>query len=606
LKNFVPSSKTVNSTGAKKNPNRLVRRCDFNQSTLLTLVLAVIGALALVACKTSYYRDKTDRDVYAILDQIQADLFGKEEDFTIDTRYSERDVDQVTREEILADRSLQQAMEINVDRALELAIEGSREYQTQKESLYLSALGLSETEFVFSPQFLATAGADYTDPQGGGDSLGGVSSRLSVSQFMRTGGRISANLARDLTRFYVGSPRQQVSDAISFNLSQPLLRGFGSRVAAENLRQSERNVIYAIRDFNHYQNQFAVQKVLDYFRLLRGRDIIRNSFADYQSRTNETARLVEQLEAGRVSTVDLGEIQQAELTSKNNYINAIASYGTDLDSFKIDLGLPLGIDLKLDDSALENITKAGLPLLELDAERAFELAIEYSWPLMNQIDQFEDSKRKVYVAANRLKPGLDFFANASLSDSNDSINQYASFDSDNVRTSMGFELDIPINRFSERNQYRTTLINFERALRNLGLALDNKRNAIRLALRNLKQYEQNYEIQKISMELASKRVTGASLTYQAGRATVDQIVRAQDNLVAARNALSTTMVNYIGARMNLLLEIGILRADREDFWISQDAVVVDLKSEQLPPRGESIAPTENNPQLLKTPDQLFQ
>jgi outer membrane protein TolC len=606
LKNFVPSSKTVNSTGAKKNPNRLVRRCDFNQSTLLTLVLAVIGALALVACKTSYYRDKTDRDVYAILDQIQADLFGKEEDFTIDTRYSERDVDQVTREEILADRSLQQAMEINVDRALELAIEGSREYQTQKESLYLSALGLSETEFVFSPQFLATAGADYTDPQGGGDSLGGVSSRLSVSQFMRTGGRISANLARDLTRFYVGSPRQQVSDAISFNLSQPLLRGFGSRVAAENLRQSERNVIYAIRDFNHYQNQFAVQKVLDYFRLLRGRDIIRNSFADYQSRTNETARLVEQLEAGRVSTVDLGEIQQAELTSKNNYINAIASYGTDLDSFKIDLGLPLGIDLKLDDSALEDITKAGLPLLELDAERAFELAIEYSWPLMNQIDQFEDSKRKVYVAANRLKPGLDFFANASLSDSNDSINQYASFDSDNVRTSMGFELDIPINRFSERNQYRTTLINFERALRNLGLALDNKRNAIRLALRNLKQYEQNYEIQKISMELASKRVTGASLTYQAGRATVDQIVRAQDNLVAARNALSTTMVNYIGARMNLLLEIGILRADREDFWISQDAVVVDLKSEQLPPRGESIAPTENNPQLLKTPDQLFQ
>lgn len=583
-----------------------MRRCDFNQSTLLTLVLAVIGALALVACKTSYYRDKTDRDVYAILDQIQADLFGKEEDFTIDTRYSERDVDEVTREEILADRSLQQAMEINVDRALELAIEGSREYQTQKESLYLSALGLSETEFVFSPQFLATAGADYTDPQGGGDSLGGVSSRLSVSQFMRTGGRISANLARDLTRFYVGSPRQQVSDAISFNLSQPLLRGFGSRVAAENLRQSERNVIYAIRDFNHYQNQFAVQKVLDYFRLLRGRDIIRNSFADYQSRTNETARLVEQLEAGRVSTVDLGEIQQAELTSKNNYINAIASYGTDLDSFKIDLGLPLGIDLKLDDSALENITKAGLPLLELDAERAFELAIEYSWPLMNQIDQFEDSKRKVYVAANRLKPGLDFFANASLSDSNDSINQYASFDSDNVRTSMGFELDIPINRFSERNQYRTTLINFERALRNLGLALDNKRNAIRLALRNLKQYEQNYEIQKISMELASKRVTGASLTYQAGRATVDQIVRAQDNLVAARNALSTTMVNYIGARMNLLLEIGILRADREDFWISQDAVVVDLKSEQLSQRPEAITPTENNPQLLKTPDQLFQ
>jgi hypothetical protein len=58
--------------------------------------------------------------------------------------------------------------------------------------------------------------------------------------------------------------------------------------------------------------------------------------------------------------------------------------------------------------------------------------------------------------------------------------------------------------------------------------------------------------------------------------------------------------------MNLLLEIGILRADREDFWISQDAVVVDLKSEQLSQRPEAITPADNNPQLLKTPDQLFQ
>ena len=282
----------------------------------------------LMACKTSYYRDKTDKDVYTILDKIQSDLFGNEDPFAIDTPYSDRPPDDISSDEILAGRNLKEVLEIDVDRALEIAIESSREYQNQKESLYLSALSLSETEFVFSPQFLATAGADYTDPKGDGDPSMGISGQLSVSQLFRAGGRISANLTRDLTRFYVGNPRQGVSDAISLNLSQPLLRGFGSRVAAENLRQAERNVIYAIRDFNHYQNEFAVGKVQDYFRLLRGRDIIRNSYVDYQSRTNETARLVEQLDAGRVSNVDLGEIQQAELTSKNNYINAFHGYTT--------------------------------------------------------------------------------------------------------------------------------------------------------------------------------------------------------------------------------------------------------------------------------------
>jgi hypothetical protein len=108
-------------------------------------------------------------------------------------------------------------------------------------------------------------------------------------------------------------------------------------------------------------------------------------------------------------------------------------------------------------------------LLDIDPEYAFELALEYSWPLMNDIDRFEDSKRKVYVAANRLKTGIDFFADASLS--SDRPTDYTSFDPDDIRAGMGVELDLPINRFRERNQYRSTIISFEAALRRLSLAL---------------------------------------------------------------------------------------------------------------------------------------
>lgn len=622
------------------------------QSNALTALWVVVFSMALVACKTSYYKKKTDKEVYNIVENIETALFGKSPDFTIETDYSDRAPDEIPSEEIIEDRGHQETFEIGVDQALELAIENSRRYQDEKETLYLTALSLSQNRFAFSPQFLARAGYDITRPptdpdpssvvegppnpefldesegvqgidpardfitgynlesetvslgeaqelpEGNGRLNGSLNSRLSVSQALKSGGSITASLTRDLFRFYVGDPRRNVTEAISLNLTQPLLRGFGSRVVAENLKQAERNVIYAIRDFNHFQNQFAVDTVMNYFSLLRGRDIIRNSFADYQSRTNETARLTEQLDAGRVSTVDLGEIQQAELGSRNSYINSIASYGTDLDQFKINLALPVGSDLKLDDEALTEITRQGLPLLDMDAEYAFELALEYSWPLMNSIDQYEDAKRKVYVAANRLKPGIDFFADFSSDD-------YTKFDSENIRTSMGVELDLPVNRFSERVNYRQTLISFQAALRRLGLALDEKRNTIRRALRNLKQFEQNYQIQKVSMELAAKRVTGASLTYQAGRATVDQIVRAQDNLVSARNALSTTMVNYLGARMNLLLEIGILRTDREQFWISEDAVIVDLAS-STDHDVDASEPQLSDPSTLMTPDQLFQ
>ena len=140
-----------------------------NKSTSLVTSWVVLVSIFLVACKSSYYKKKADKNTYGILEKIQNDLFGKKDPFTIDTPYSDRSPDEVSSQEILAERDLREIMEIDVDRALEIAIASSREYQSQKESLYLSALSLSETEFVFSPQFLATAGADYTNPKGDGD-----------------------------------------------------------------------------------------------------------------------------------------------------------------------------------------------------------------------------------------------------------------------------------------------------------------------------------------------------------------------------------------------------------------------------------------------------
>lgn len=574
-----------------------------NKPNRWIFLAAAVCCSVLVACKSSYYKKKTDKDVYSIIEQIETDLFGQSSEFTVDTRYSERLPEDISSQEIIDDRNYKEEKYIDINTSIDLAIQSSREYQNQKESLYLTALSLSETEFVFSPNFLARSTASG-DRGNNGERSGGVNSRLSVNQALRTGGNIGASFANDLLKFYTGNPRRSAVSTISVNLFQPLLRGAGRRVAAENLKQAERNVAYAIRDFSHFQNEFAVGTVLDYFRLLQNKDIIRNRYLDYQSRTNQTVRLNRRLDAGLETSVYIGQAQQSELSTRNAYINVIANYQTTLDRFKINLGLPLGVDLNLDDSALESLSREGLPLLDIDPEYAFELALEYSWPLMNDIDRFEDSKRKVYVAANRLKTGIDFFADASLS--SDRPTDYTSFDPDDIRAGMGVELDLPINRFRERNQYRSTIISFEAALRRLSLALDNKRNQIRLGLRNLKQFEQNYQIQKLAVQLADERVTGADLNYQAGRATLRDIQDAQDDLVAARNSLITLVVDYLEARMSLLLDIGVLRTQGNAFWIDEAAIVVDLNMRQLKSEDPPIDAEEdsNNP-ALPTPEELF-
>jgi hypothetical protein len=138
------------------------------------------------------------------------------------------------------------------------------------------------------------------------------------------------------------------------------------------------------------------------------------------------------------------------------------------------------------------------------------------------------------------------------------------------------------------------------------LALDNKRNQIRLGLRNLKQFEQNYQIQKLAVQLADERVTGADLNYQAGRATLRDIQDAQDDLVAARNSLITLVVDYLEARMSLLLDIGVLRTKGNAFWIDEAAIIVDLNTRQLKSEESPIdAEEDSNNSALPTPEELF-
>ena len=60
---------------------------------------------------------------------------------------------------------------------------------------------------------------------------------------------------------------------------------------------------------------------------------------------------------------------------------------------------------------------AGLLPVGISDEGGYELAAAKRLDLLNVIDKFEDAKRKVYVARDKLRPGLLFTAGAALNNS---------------------------------------------------------------------------------------------------------------------------------------------------------------------------------------------
>jgi outer membrane protein TolC len=286
------------------------------------------------------------------------------------------------------------------------------------------------------------------------------------------------------------------------------------------------------------------------------------------------------------------------LSARSRYIIAVEGYQRNMDQFNITLGLPLGHQLNLDEKAMEEIDALGLLAVPIAEKEGFGLALTNRLDLINQIDIFEDSQRKIKIAADRLKADLNIVSSASLE--SERPTDYAEFDINDYRASVGLQLDLPIDRLLERNAYRSSLLAFERQIRTLALFLDNVRNAIREDLRTLEQARQNYEIQRVAQDLAGRRVDNMRILQQAGQAIIRDVLDAQSDLLSANNAVTLTLLNYHLTRLRLLRDLGIMKSDDEKFWL-KDHITLYKGAAAAAQAKATGASTE-----LIPPDKLFE
>ncbi len=548
-----------------------------------------LAALLFAGCEAAKFRDAADAEVYGILKQRGTDVLGAEQDYGIGTEWSGRAPDAIPPAEIITARFNDNARVLTLNAALGMAITNNRAYQLQKETLYLSALSLTGTrhKFVWQP---TKSTADLGIVRESDKGLKGDSDLdLTFSKLFKTGGTLTATLANDLVLYFNGKPK--VPD-ITLKLTQPLLRGAGRAIAEEVLTQAERDVVYAVRNFSHYQKTFAIETVSEYFRILQKKDSVRNSYSNYQNLQASRARAEAMVEAQRLPKFQVDQARQEELSSRVKYLAAVEGYRAALDAFKQRLGLPLGEDLKLDDTALRELVQTGLTPLELNARNGYLIAVTNRLDMLNQIDKYEDSQRKVRVSADALQPSLNLVADASLT------KQFcSSFSPEDFAANAGLQLGLPFDKLTERNAYRTSLINFEKQLRTLATQLDGLREAIRQGVRQLAQQRENYFIQQNALALAQQRVNVMPLLLDANQADIRDQLEAQADLVSAQNAVTGAMVNYHIARWNLLKNLGIMRVETGQFW---------LKNQPIPGGVAPVNPLGGAqlPNLI-TPGQVF-
>ena len=219
----------------------------------------------------------------------------------------------------------------------------------------------------------------------------------------------------------------------------------------------------------------------------------------------------------------------------------------------------------LDDKDLTELIKSGITPTDVDPRASFALCVEKQTEILTAIDKFEDSKRKVRVAADQLRADLNLFANATLA--SDAPYDYTTFDPEKVRYAAGVTLNLPLDRLVQRNNYRASLVSFESQLRSLASTLDSYKDRIDRSLRTLEQARLNNQNSLESLRVAERRVENNTMLLEAGRVTIRDLREAQDGLIQAQNDLATTYTAHLTARLNLLLNLGIIDTRPDKFWL---------------------------------------
>jgi outer membrane protein TolC len=268
--------------------------------------------------------------------------------------------------------------------AIDLALLHSRDYQTQFEQVYLSALDLSGNRFEFDTQWVGGGGTNFTATGAdlGDQRLLQVSDRLGLSRNMAGGGQFATNILNSLFWDFGSGNLQGGSAALVTSFSQPLLRGAFRYVRLENLTQAERNLLYQVRDFARFRRVFHLDVTSSYLGLLTQLQAIRNSQTNVENLRLSLREYEVLVGLGMASQIQADQVfqqyQNARLSLLSSQQNLIAS----LDQFKFQLGLPPWVPFEIDETLLEpfELVDPRVEQLQQETDEIYLALVQYVAP----------------------------------------------------------------------------------------------------------------------------------------------------------------------------------------------------------------------------------
>ena len=529
--------------------------------------------------------------------------------------------------------------------ALQLALTNSRTYQFRLENIYVTGLATTLARFGFQPQLYAgfsprtapSAGiasnpgnnfAYNTRETGSPRSLLNMGTAVGVGKTLNFGGQLAAGFANTLVFNFLGThPSQpQVTSSLPLAFSQAFLQGGGRAVTLENLTQTERNLLYEIRGFTRMR-QSVVPAFLTSNQALDGNAgtaadtspgylAILQFIQNVENDRNTLAGYVQLFELYRnyvgggassgISQIQVDQIASQIQSTRGQLLADEATYKSQLDTYKVALGLPPDVPMLLDRSPVRSFNTVfknlvlwarrggdpedlngiilGLPKLEsivVDSRPLFRygtdpgtrnllvpefadpdkqqeiliaaerIALENRLDLMDARARLYDAWRQLAFQANGLKGVFNVSLSNQITTAPGNTNPLAFIDQAK-QFQVSFQTELPLVRVQQRNAYRLATITYNRQQRVLQDNEDNVKQQVRTEIYQLISLAENYEIGKVNLlvtirqrDFSVRQIISPPDSAQAGANSANQATQT-NNLITGINNILNIQRNLLG------------------------------------------------------------
>ncbi|MFA6473161.1 MAG: TolC family protein, partial [Candidatus Latescibacterota bacterium] len=347
------------------------------------------------------------------------------------------------------------------------------------------------------------------------------------------------------------------SSYVGFNVTQPLLRGFGKKVNYSNIYLAHLSGAASM----HTVESSAISLLGDveraYWNLVYVREVLS---ARQMSLAQAESLLVynqKGLELGILTESDVLEAKSAFFSRKQEVLEQQNSIRVAEESIKLLLNFTNG-----DERNIQIIPsdKPPLPSVDLDLDAAIESALSSRPDYLTVMNTLEQNKIQLDVAKNAILPDLDLNALYRLNGSGTTV--YKNFrDMSDVNT-YGWEFSLnlayPLGNRSAKTDFEKRMIEFKKS-RLYQENLKNKIiNTIKTSIGSIEINKERIEVAKMAVEMNELKLRKEEELFRNQLSTSYLVLQYQTDLVNSRNLYNKALMDYTLSILDLRQARGTL------------------------------------------------